>query len=139
MKGLERFVGGAVVGAGTEGVANAVAIELLAHWGEGVADDEADVPRAEVFDGVSKGRCRGVVDVADGSGVENDPPRRGLRITVQDRPRRSSCLLSELLYTPNRRWRTWMYETTNVTAQIGSSAGLMRLSLSESGRELDRY
>ena len=73
MKGLECLVGGAVVGARTEDGADAVAVKLLAHRGEGVADDEADVLFVEVFDGASEGRCGGVVDVADSGGVENDP------------------------------------------------------------------
>ena len=74
--GLECLAGGVVVGAGAEGGADAVAVELLAHGVVDVADGEADVAFAEVFDDAGEDRCRGVVDVADGRAVQDQPPQR---------------------------------------------------------------
>jgi hypothetical protein len=76
VEGLECLAGGVVVSAGAEGGADAVAVELLSHRFDGAADGEADVPFAEMFDSAGEGRCCGVVDVADGRGVENKPPQR---------------------------------------------------------------
>src|SRR5713101_7986621 len=75
VEGLECLAGGVVVGAGAEGGADAVAVELLAHWAVDAADGEVDVLFAEVFDGAGEDFCRGVVDVADGCAVEDQPPQ----------------------------------------------------------------
>src|SRR6266516_1294024 len=54
--GLECLAGGVVVGAGAEGCADAVAVELLAHRAEDGADGEADAPFAEVLDDAGEDR-----------------------------------------------------------------------------------
>src|SRR5260370_26026317 len=76
VEGLECLAGGVVIGGGTEGGADAVAVELLVHRAEDAADGEADLSLAEVFDDAGEDRRRGVVDVADGRAVENQPPQR---------------------------------------------------------------
>src|SRR6266496_3437067 len=50
VEGLECLAGGVVVGAGAEGGADAISVELLAHWAVDGADGEADVSFAEVLD-----------------------------------------------------------------------------------------
>jgi hypothetical protein len=56
VEGLERLAGSFVVGAGAEGGADAVAVELLAHRAKDAADGEADVSFAEVFDDAGEDR-----------------------------------------------------------------------------------
>src|SRR4029077_9078684 len=76
VEGLECLAGGVVVGAGAEGGADAVSVELLAHRPKDAADGKPDVSFAEMLDDAGEDRRRGVVDVADRRSVENQPPQR---------------------------------------------------------------
>src|SRR6266702_2002259 len=67
VEGLGCLAEGVVAGAGAEGGADAVAVELLAHRAVDAAVGEADVSLAEVLDDEGQDRVRGVVDVADGA------------------------------------------------------------------------
>src|SRR6266516_2805586 len=76
VEGFEGLTGGVVVRGGAEGGADAVAVELPAHRAEDAADGEPDVPPADMFDDTGEHRRRGVVHVADGRGVEDQPAQR---------------------------------------------------------------
>jgi hypothetical protein len=73
LEGLEGFTGGVVAGVD----ADAVAVELVPHGCEHGADHQADLPPVQVLDRLAQGRGRGVVDVADGGEVEDQPAQRG--------------------------------------------------------------
>jgi hypothetical protein len=73
LEGLERLTGGFVAGVD----ADAVAVELVPHGCEHGADHQADLPPVQVLDRLAQGRGRGVVDVADGGEVEDQPAQRG--------------------------------------------------------------
>src|SRR5258708_19735187 len=74
VEGLECLAGGVVIGAGTEGGADAVAVELLVHRAEDAADGEADLSLAEVFDDAGEDLRCGVVDVPHGPPARHPPP-----------------------------------------------------------------
>ena len=68
----------------------AVPVELLADRGEQAGEHEADLSCVELPDGPAEDRGRGVVDVADGRGVQDHPAQRssctGERGNVSDQP-----------------------------------------------------
>ena len=73
VEGLEGLAGSVIAGVH----ADAVAVELMPHWAEDRAEHQADVPLVQVLDHLGEGRGRGVVDVADGGEVEDQPSQRG--------------------------------------------------------------
>jgi hypothetical protein len=73
LEGPERLTRGVVAGVD----ADAVAVELVLHGCEDGADHQADLPLVQVLDRLAQDRGRGVVDVADGGEVEDQPAQRG--------------------------------------------------------------
>jgi hypothetical protein len=72
LEGLEGFTGGFVAGVD----ADAVAVELVLHGCEDRANHQADLPLVQVLGRLAQGRGRGVVDVADGGEIEDQPAQR---------------------------------------------------------------
>jgi hypothetical protein len=73
LEGPEGFTGGVVAGVD----ADAVAVELVPHGCEDGADHQADLSAVQVLGRLGQDRRRGVVDVADGGEVEDQPAQRG--------------------------------------------------------------
>jgi hypothetical protein len=73
LEGPERLTRGVVAGVD----ADAVAVELVLHGCEDGADHQADLPLVQVLGRLAQDRGRGVVDVADGGEVEDQPAQRG--------------------------------------------------------------
>jgi hypothetical protein len=76
VEGLQRLAGGLEIGVWAAGSADAVPVKLAAHRAEHAGDGEADVPPVKLLDDLDEDGPGGVIDVADGRAVQDQPLQR---------------------------------------------------------------
>src|SRR5690242_4551489 len=74
VEGLQRLAGSLEIGVWAAGSAYAVPVKLAAHRAEHAGDNEADVPPVKLLDDLDEDGPSGVIDVADGRAVQDQPP-----------------------------------------------------------------
>jgi hypothetical protein len=76
VEGLEGLAGCLEVGSFTQGLADAVTVELIPHGAEDGAERQVYMMLVDVLDHLEQDRGRGVVHVPDGGEVDDHPAQR---------------------------------------------------------------